>query len=259
MKTIAIIPARMAATRFPGKPMEEILGIPMIGHCYYRTKLSKLVDEVYVATCDKIIFNYIESIGGKAIMTSNKHERATERTAEAILNIEKMTSNYYDTIVMVQGDEPLVYPSMIDDSIRPLINGNINVSNLMVKLKNLKEIENPNNVKVAINEGFEAIYMSREPIPSSKKYSERIDYFRQLGLISFRKKSLIKFIELKMSRLEIIESVDMNRFLENDIKIKMVETKLDVDAVDVPSDLERVKKKMEKDILFQEYKNENEN
>ncbi|MDC3350504.1 3-deoxy-manno-octulosonate cytidylyltransferase [Flavobacteriaceae bacterium] len=257
MKTIAIIPARMAATRFPGKPMEEILGMPMIGHCYYRTKLSKLVDEVYVATCDKIIFNYIESIGGKAIITSNKHERATERTAEALLNIEKMTSNYYDIVVMVQGDEPLVDPSMIDDSIRPLINGNINVSNLMVRLKNLEEIENPNNVKVAINERFEAIYMSREPIPSSKKYIERIDYFRQLGLISFRKESLIKFIELKMSRLEIIESVDMNRFLENDIKIKMVETKLDVDAVDVPSDLERVKKKMEKDILFKLYKNEN--
>ena len=96
MKVIGIIPARMSATRFPDKPMEKILGIPMIGHCYFRARLSSLIDDLYVATCDKIIYDYIISIGGNAIMTSDKHERATERTAEALKNIELDKSINYD-------------------------------------------------------------------------------------------------------------------------------------------------------------------
>lgn len=256
MKILGVIPARLAATRFPNKPMKSILGIPMIGHCYFRSKLSQLLDEVYVATCDQEIMEYVEKIGGKAIMTSNVHERATERTAEALLNIEHLhPESKYDLIVMIQGDEPLVDPIMIDDSIRPLLNGDKQVSNLMVSLPTRHEVENPNNVKVVLGLNGEALYMSREPIPSKEKYSEEIQYFRQLGLIAFTREALLNFIKLEMTKLEIIESVDMNRFLENGIPIHMVETTLDVDAVDTPDDLVRVEKKMKKDNLYLTYKN----
>lgn len=254
MKVLGIIPARMSATRFPGKPMEKILGIPMIGHCYFRARLSSLINDLYIATCDKIIYDYIISVGGKAVMTSDKHERATERTAEALKIIESEKSINYDIIVMMQGDEPLVDPTMIDDSIKPLIYDKKQVTNLMRLIDNLDEVNNPNNVKVVIDSKGNSIYMSREPIPSAKKFEKKIEFYRQLGIISFTRNALIKFIKLKMSRLEIIESVDMNRFIENNIPIFMVETKLEVDAVDTPIDLERVTNKMIKDKLFQYYK-----
>jgi len=255
MKILGVIPARLSASRFPNKPMKSILGIPMVGHCYFRSKLSKLVDEVYVATCDQEIIDYVEKIGGKAIMTSNVHERATERTAEALLNIENChPETRYDIVVMIQGDEPLVDPSMIDDSIRPLLNGDKQVSNLMVSLTTRSDVESPNNVKVVLGLNGDALYMSREPIPSKEKYSEEIQYFRQLGLIAFTRDALLNFVKLKMTKLEIIESVDMNRFLENGIPIHMVETKLEVDAVDTPDDLIRVVKKMENDLLYKNYK-----
>ena len=254
MKILGVIPARMAATRFPDKPMKSILGIPMVGHCYFRSKLSTLVDEVYVATCDQEIMDYVEGVGGKAIMTSDVHERATERTAEALLNIEKLyKETRYDLVVMIQGDEPLVDPSMIDDSLRPLLDGDKQVSNLMVSLAQRIDVDNPNNVKVVMDVKGDALYMSREPIPSKEKYNSAIDYFRQLGLIAFTREALLNFVELEMTQLEIIESVDMNRFLENGIPIHMVETKLEVDAVDTPDDLIRVESKMKNDSLFKSY------
>lgn len=255
MKVLGVIPARMAATRFPDKPMKSILGIPMVGHCYLRSKISTSMDEVYVATCDQEIMNYIEGIGGKAIMTSNVHERATERTAEALLNIEALLKNIqFDIIVMIQGDEPLVDPGMIDEIVKPLFNGDKMVSNLMVSLTNAEEIDNPNNIKVVKDLDGNALYMSREPIPSRQKYKKHINYYRQLGLIAFTRDALLKFVALKSTPLEIIESIDMNRFLENGIPIHMEETKLDVDAVDTIEDLLRVELKMKNDKLFESYK-----
>ena len=250
---LAIIPARMSASRFPGKPMVKILGIPMVGHCYYRTKLSRLIDNVYVATCDKIIYDYIRSIGGNAVMTSDSHERATERTAEALLKIEKEVKIIFDNIVMVQGDEPLVFPEQIDDSLKALDDNKFNVSNLMKKLELDADISNPNNIKVVFNNKRKALFMSRSVIPSNTKFEKKINYFRQLGLIGFRRDCLLKFINLSPSKLEIIESVDMNRFLENNESIKMVETLLEVDAIDVPSDLKRVERKMKIDKLYKSY------
>lgn len=257
MKIIAIIPARMAATRFPNKPMAKILGMPMIGHCYLRTKMCGLMDEVYVATCDLEIKNYIENIGGKAIMTSDKHERATERSAEALLNIEALKKNiYFDTVVMVQGDEPLLVPDMLNEAIEPLLNSDHIVSNLMAALHTQEERENPNNVKVVTNSRGDAIYMSREPIPSNKKYKKEISAYRQLGLIAFRREALLKFIELPTSTLEIVESVDMNRLLENGIPIHMTVTQYLADSVDTLEDLKRVEEKMKYDPFFIKYQNQ---
>ena len=256
MNIIGIIPARMASTRFPNKPMAQIMGMPMIGHCYLRSKMCNLLDEVYVATCDKEIYDYIESIGGNAVMTADTHERASERSAEALLNLEKETnSKQFDIIVMIQGDEPLINPTMINEVVSPLITGKNIVSNLMSPLLTEEERINPNNVKVVADVNGNAVYMSREPIPSRKKFNGDLPSFRQLGLIAFTRASLLKFVNLETTPLEIYESVDMNRFLEHRVPIKMIATKFEADSVDTPDDLKRVDAKMQYDAIYPNYIN----
>ena len=254
MKIIGIIPARMAATRFPNKPMALIEGMPMIGHCYFRSKMSSLLTDVFVATCDEEIYDYINNIGGKAVMTSYDHERATERSAEALINIEKETGQQFDIIVMIQGDEPLINPEMINESVKPLISGENQVSNLMVSLNCIEEAKNPNFVKVVTSDNGNALYMSRELIPSPSKFKDAIQYYRQLGLIAFSRKALLKFIDLPTTRLEIIESIDMNRYLEHQFPIRMSVTNFVADSVDTIEDLDRVRIKMTTDKLYNEYK-----
>ena len=257
MKVLCIIPARMGSKRFPGKPMKKICDIPMIGHCFMRSKMSSLVDDVYVASCDDIILNYIKSINGKSIITSSKHERASERVYEALINLEKINKVKYDIVIMVQGDEPLVQPSMIDKCIDELKDKHTQVSNLMVKLKTNEEVLDINNVKVVFDKNLNALYMSREPIPSNKLFNNKIDYFRQLGLIAFKSQALRDFYNFKQSDYEIYESVDMNRLIENGFNIKMIETNLEVDAVDTVDDLNRVNFKMKNDKLFKVYSKKN--
>lgn len=170
MNVIGIIPARMASSRLPDKPMADILGMPMIGHVYLRSKLSTSLCEVYVATCDTAIAEYIESIGGKAIMTADTHERASDRTAEALLKIEETTLQKVDIVVMIQGDEPMVTPEMISASIEPLIEDpTINITNLMASMNSIGEHEDPAEVKVVVDKNNFALYFSREPIPSRKR------------------------------------------------------------------------------------------
>lgn len=254
MKILGVIPARMAATRFPNKPMANILGMPMIGHCYFRSKLCKLFNEVYVATCDQVVKEYIESVGGKAVMTSDLHERASERSAEALLNIENELGRTFDVVVMIQGDEPLLDPDMIREVIEPLLDGTKSVSNLMVPLTTYEECINPNNVKVVTDINMNAMYMSREPIPSKKKFKGEIKSYRQLGLIAFSREALLQFVNLDTTPLEIIESVDMNRFIENGIPIQMRVSKYEADSVDTVEDLIRVSEKMGKDNLYATYR-----
>ena len=175
MKKIGIIPARMASSRFPGKPMKKILGIPMIEHCYIRAKMCLDLDEVYVATCDKEIYEYILKVGGKAVMTADAHERATERAGEALLKIEKINKLKYDLVIMIQGDEPLVHPQMLSEMINPIIkNNDIDVTNLMVRLIEAKEINSADIVKVVVNSNNRALYMSREAIPSNRNYKDKV-------------------------------------------------------------------------------------
>lgn len=250
MKILGVIPARMAASRFPNKPMAKIAGIPMIGHCYIRSKYCKLIDELYVATCDKEIFDYTKGIGGKAVMTSDVHQRASERTAEALLNVEKELGTRFDIVVMLQGDEPLIDPEMLAQAARPLLAGDKQVSNLMTIMKTDEERNDPNNVKVVVDIFGDAMYMSRENIPSDKKYAAQLNVYRQLGLIAFTREALLKFVALETTPLEQIESVDMNRFLENRVPIHMELTQFEADAVDTPEDLKRVEAKMQQDPFF---------
>ena len=254
MNIIGIIPARMASTRFPNKPMADILGIPMIGHCYLRSKMSKTLSDVYVATCDVEIFDYIISIGGKAVMTSSSHERASDRTAEAMLEIEKEIGKKINIVVLLQGDEPMTTPEMIKLAVTPLLNDtSIKISNLYTDIKSVKEFEDPNEVKVVVNNKNFALYFSREPIPSRKKGFLNVPMFKQVCVIPFTRDYLLKYNSLAPTILEEIESVDMMRVLEHGDKIKMVYMTEENFSVDTKEDLLNVIEVMRKDKLINKY------
>lgn len=254
MNIISIIPARMGSSRFPNKPMADICGMPMIGHVYKRVKMSKRLDEVYVATCDQIIFDYITSIGGKAVMTSDCHERCSDRCAEAMLKIEEETNEKCDIMVMVQGDEPLTFPEMIDEAVQPMMEDrSLVITNLVADLESVEAFENPNEVKVVMDkEGF-ALYFSREPIPSRKKGILSVPMKKQVCVIPFTRDFLLEYNAMEPTPLEIIESVDMMRILENGQKVKMVPTSYKTKAVDTIGDLNRVAEMMSIDPLFINY------
>jgi 3-deoxy-manno-octulosonate cytidylyltransferase (CMP-KDO synthetase) len=211
--------------------------------------------DTYVATCDQEIFDYIESINGKVVMTSDTHERATDRTAEAMLKIEKIIGEKIDLVVMVQGDEPMVTPEMISESLQPLFDdSSVNVVNLMANMDSCEEFEDPNEVKVVVDNFSNAIYFSREPIPSRKKGFEHVPMLKQVCIIPFRRDYLLKFNDTTETNLEKIESVDMMRIIENGESVRMVMTNAKSFSVDTPEDLLNVEKKMENDQLMELYK-----
>jgi 3-deoxy-manno-octulosonate cytidylyltransferase (CMP-KDO synthetase) len=253
-RIIGIIPARMASSRFPGKPLALINGMPMIGHVYHRSRMSRKLQAVYVATCDREIFDYINSIGGKAVMTADTHERATDRTAECLLKVEAETGRPVDIVVMIQGDEPMLMPEMIDLAVTPLLDDEtIEVVNLMAPLKNRKEHADPNEVKVVVDQRGFALYFSREPIPSRKKGARNLPMFKQVCIIPFRRDFLLKFNRLTPTPLEIVESVDMLRVLEHGYKVKMICSDYETYSVDTPEDLKHVEKEMLNDTLLKSY------
>ena len=254
MRILAVIPARMASSRFPGKPMAQIHGMPMIGHCYYRVRLCEELSDTYVATCDKEIFDYIESIGGKVVMTADTHERASDRAAEAMLKIEKQTGEKTDILVMVQGDEPMDTPQMVSEALAPMLaDESINVVNLVAPISNAEEFEDPNTVKVVTDPAGNALYFSREPVPSRKKWSGDVPMQKQVCVIPFRRDYLLEFNNTPETPLEQIESVDMLRVLESGGRVRMVPTRYPSIGVDTPEHLERVSQLMADDPLMKGY------
>lgn len=254
MYRVGIIPARMAASRFPNKPMAPILGMPMIGHVYLRAKMCPLLNDVWVATCDVEIFNYINSIGGKVIMTADSHQRASDRAAEAVVKIEQMDNVTVDYVAMIQGDEPMLMPGMMNDLIDPVVKDpSIKITNLINEIRTEEEFNSANVVKVVLDLNDFALYFSREPIPSKRKYGDILPMWRQLGIILFDKNLLLEYINLPPTPLEIIESVDMNRLLEHGRRIKMVRTKFTSWGVDIPSDVTYVEDQLKMDPLVEKY------
>ncbi len=253
MKVIAIIPARMGASRFPGKPMHRILGIPMIGHCFLRVKEADGIDEVYVATCDQVIADYISSIGGIAIMTSVDHTRATDRTAEAMLKIEDLTGQQVDSVIMIQGDEPLIMPSAISEILPHFDDPAVEIVNLMSRLRSRTLFEDKNNVKVVVDRLGNALYFSREPIPSPWRGEEGLPMYQQVGVIAFRRESLIHFNSLQQTQLEIIESIDMNRVLEMGGSIRMVLTDNITLGVDTLAEAKEAAMLLRSDSIYRKY------
>lgn len=252
---IGIIPARMGSSRFPGKPLAQILGMPMIGHVFHRSKKSSVLNEVYIATCDEEIGRYADSIGAKWIMTKNTHERASDRAAEAMLKIEESTGKKVDIVVMIQGDEPMIVPEMIDLAVQPLLEDEqIGVSNLMAPIRSLEEHNDPNCPKVVIDQKGFALYFSREPIPSRKKWDDgELPMYKQVCVMPFTRDYLLKFNSLEPTPLEKIESIDMNRFLEYGFRVKMAYEEYETYSVDTPEDLMKVEKYLKNDELMKEY------
>ena len=246
MNILALIPARMGSSRFPGKPMAPILGKPMIGHVYERVARSPLLKRTVIATCNQVIFDYVESIGGNAVLTADTHERASDRCAEALLKLEVAHGIRYDIVVMVQGDEPMTHPDMIAEAVKPMLaDPGIQVVNLMAKIMDKAEFEDRNCIKVVCDLHSNALYFSREPIPTRCKV-DQIPINKQVCIIPFRRDYLLEYTRLAPTPLEIAESVDMMRVLEHGMKVRMVRTNHDTYAVDTPEDLAKVEKLMKR-------------
>jgi len=241
---LALIPARMGSSRFPGKPLAELIGKPMIGYVYDNVKKNELIKELAVATCDNEIYNYIESIGGRAVMTSNKHERASDRCAEALLKIEDQDHKKFDIVVMVQGDEPMIHPEMITEAVQPMLKDKtVIVTNLLGKIESEEEFKDRNCIKVVCDLNGDALYYSREPIPTQTKLND-IPMGKQICVIPFRRDFLLEYNKLEPTPLELAESVDMMRILENGKNVRMTPTKYKTHSVDTPEDLLFVEKLM---------------
>lgn len=237
MKIIAVIPARYEASRFPGKLMEILGKKTVISTTYENVVETKLFDEVFVATDSEIIFNEIKNNGGKAVMTG-VHETGSDRIAEAVKSID------CDIVINVQGDEPFLKTEPLRQLIEVFktdFNNEISLASLKIKLQEIEEIENPNNVKVITDLKNFALYFSRSAIPFHREKTISADYFKHIGVYAFRKEALLKFSELEMTPLEKLEKIECIRYLENGMKIKMVETDFVGVGIDVPEDLEKAK------------------
>lgn len=244
MNILALIPARMGSSRFPGKPMASILGKPMIGHVFERVAQNTQLTLTAVATCDREIADYIESIGGRAVMTGDHHERASDRCAEALEKLEREEGTTYDIVVMVQGDEPMTHPEMISEAIGPmLVDPTILVTNLLGRIDSVTEFEDRNCIKVVCDLQGNAMCFSREPIPT-RAQRDKVPMAKQVCIIPFRRDFLLEYTRMAPTPLEIIESVDMMRVLEHGLKVRMVPTRHSTHAVDTPADLAKVQQMM---------------
>jgi 3-deoxy-manno-octulosonate cytidylyltransferase (CMP-KDO synthetase) len=222
----------------------------MIEHVYRRTAMCLALDDVFVATCDQQIMDAVDAFGGRAIMTSDSHQRASDRVAEAATNFSA------DIIVMIQGDEPMTYPQMIEAAVAPLRNGDKQIAcvNLTARIQTEEDFVNPNTIKVVMDADDFAVYMSREPIPTRHLQPfDQLATFKQVCIIPFTAASLNEFIRLHPTALEVAESIDMLRFIENGRRVKMVPTEYATHAVDTPEDLKLVEELLQKDPLTKEY------
>lgn len=237
-KVIAVIPARYNSTRFPGKMMEILGNRTIITTTYQNVLETGLFDEVFVATDSELIFDEISKDGGKAVMTG-EHETGSDRIAEAVQNID------CDIVINVQGDEPFLKKEPLKQLIDVFYKDEkkeISLASLKIQLRESEEIRNPNNVKVITdNNGF-ALYFSRSVIPFQRELSYDVTYYKHIGVYAFRKEALLKFSSLEMTPLEISEKLEQLRYLENGMKIKMVETDFVGIGIDTPEDLEKAKK-----------------
>ncbi len=249
MKIIGVIPARMGSSRFPGKPLTPILGRPMIEHVYWRSFMCKTLDEVYIATCDQEIVEATEKFGGKAIMTSDQHERASDRVAEIAQSVEA------DIFVMIQGDEPMILPKMIDLALAPLLQDpTVFCTNLAAPIKSEDEFNDPDTIKVVMAKNGDALYFSREPIPTRQQLQfGQIPVYKQVCIIPFRRDFLLEYTALEPTPLEQAESIDMLRAMEHGYLVRLVEFDNITYAVDRPEDTVRVEALLQNDPLIQHY------
>lgn len=248
MRVVAVIPARFASTRFPGKPLAELKGKPMIQWVYERTTQAKSVDRVIVATDDERIAGAVRDFGGEVQMTRSDHATGTDRLAEVASRIEA------DLVVNVQGDEPLIAPRMIDQAVTPLKrNPSLTMGTLKSPILSVEDYLNPNVVKVVTDRQGFALYFSRAPIPHPRdlaanlqEHLAEVKAYKHVGLYVYRKDFLLTYAKLSATVLEGLEKLEQLRALEHGFRIKVAETTFSSQGVDTPEDLERVKIALER-------------
>jgi len=237
MDVIGIIPARFQSTRFEGKVLANINGKSMIQHVWEKAKKAKSLDDVIVACDDERIFEAVEKFGGKAALTSKGHPSGTDRITEVVNPLD------VKVVVNIQGDEPMVHPSMIDGITNELLNDSaIMVATVVKKIEHQEEVHNTNVVKVVFDKNDFALYFSRCPIPFVRDEDPgHLLHYKHIGLYAYTKDFLFTYKNLQASRLEKLERLEQLRILENGYRIKVVETKFETVGVDTQDDLERVK------------------
>lgn len=238
MNIIAMIPARYAASRFPGKLMQDLAGKPVILRTYEAAIATKLFEAVYVVTDSALIYDTIVSNGGKAIMSKEEHECGSDRIAEAVANME------IDIVVNVQGDEPFTDKESLASLIQVFKKDSskeIDLASLMTKITDREDIQSPNTVKVIVDQQNFALYFSRSVIPFPRATDKTPTYYKHKGVYAFRKQAVLDFKRLPMLPLEASEKIEAIRYLEYGKKIKMVETMVTGIEIDTPEDLEKAK------------------
>ena len=238
MKIIAVIPARYASTRFPAKLMQDLGGKTVILRTYEAAIQTQLFDDVFVVTDSELIFNEIVSNGGKAIMSIKEHESGSDRIAEAVANID------VDIVINVQGDEPFINKEPLEKVIEIFKNDSarqVDLASLMREITDESEINNPNNVKVVVDQTGFALYFSRSVIPYPRDKDAGVRYFQHIGIYAFRKQAIMDFYSLPMKSLEASEKLEQLRYLEFGKRIKMVETTHVGIGIDTAEDLEKAR------------------
>lgn len=239
MKVIAVIPARYASIRFPAKLMQDLGGKTVITRTYEAAVNTNLFDDVFLVTDSDLIFNEIVSQGGKAIMSSKEHESGSDRIAEAVYNLE------VDIVINIQGDEPFIDKDSLVKLIQVYKNdskGEVDLASLMREITDNQDIENPNNVKVVVDQSGFALYFSRSVIPYPREINDGVRYMQHIGIYAFRKQALLDFYNLPMKSLEASEKLEQLRYLEFGKRIKMVETNHIGIGIDTPEDLENARR-----------------
>lgn len=238
MKIIAVIPARYASTRFPAKLMQDLGGKTVILRTYEAAVETNLFDDVFVVTDSDLIFDEIISNGGKAIMSVNEHESGSDRIAEAVANMD------VDIVINVQGDEPFINKEPLEKIIEIFKNDEarqVDLASLMREITDESDINNPNNVKVVVDQTGFALYFSRSVIPYPRDKDAGVRYFQHIGIYAFRKQAIMDFYSLPMKSLEASEKLEQLRYLEFGKRIKMVETSHVGIGIDTPEDLEKAR------------------
>jgi len=253
-KIIGVIPVRMGSSRFPGKPLFNIAGMPMLEHVWHRAKMYKKWDELLLTTCDVEIKEFADSKNIPCIMTSDKHERALDRVAEAIENSEFEISED-DIVLNVQGDEPMMRPDMITATVKPMID-NVDVNGVVLSMPIIDEVQfnDPNTLKIIHNIKGDILYTSRAPIPYCKEWSLDIEAKRIYGIFGFRWGFLRKFTKMPESPLELVESCDSNRLYDNGLTQRVAQYPyVDSFAVDTPEDAKKVEAHIKADPYWRKY------
>jgi len=243
---IAVIPARYAATRLPGKPLVSLAGKSMIQRVWERTQLAKKISRAIIATDDERILKAAAAFGAEAALTRSEHRSGTERVAEVAASLSRAENEIF---VNVQGDEPLIEPEAIDTAVEAIeTDESVLISTLMVPIAKAADIMDPNIVKVVLDFDGNAIYFSRAPIPwvRDRDAPVHVQHMKHLGLYAFRRSALLEFPTLPLGDLERIEQLEQLRWMENGYKIRVAETVHDSVSVDVPEDVTRVEELIRK-------------